>query len=223
MRRLWFPLALGILGVAVLCALGTWQLRRLAWKEGVLATIDARIAAEPVGLPASPDPEADLYLPVAVTGALGGEEVRVLTSVAGEGPGYRVISVLTTGDRRVLADLGFVTEEGADAPRTVPSVAIAGNLHWPDEADSWTPPAEGPLWFARDVGAMAEALGTEPVLVVARTIGPPLGTTPLPVSSEGIPNDHAVYAATWFGLAAAWAAMSALLIRRTRRAARPTA
>jgi surfeit locus 1 family protein len=216
MRRLAFPILLGLLGIAVLCALGTWQLRRLAWKESVLARIDERIAAATVDLPAAPDPEAE-YLPVAVTGALGGEEVRVLTSVAGKGPGYRVVSVLTTGDRRVLADLGFVPEAEADAPRTVPAVAITGNLHWPDEADSWTPPAEGPLWFARDVPAMAEALGTEPVLVVARSVDPPLGTTPLPVTSVGIPNDHAVYAATWFGLAAAWAAMSALLIRRTAR------
>ncbi|GAB5433712.1 MAG: hypothetical protein EpisKO_30820 [Epibacterium sp.] len=28
-----------------------WQLQRLAWKEGVLAEIETRIAAEPVALP----------------------------------------------------------------------------------------------------------------------------------------------------------------------------
>ena len=34
-------------GLAVLCALGSWQVQRLYWKEGLLAKIDERIAAEP--------------------------------------------------------------------------------------------------------------------------------------------------------------------------------
>ena len=34
-------------GLAVLCALGAWQVQRLYWKEGLLATIDARITADP--------------------------------------------------------------------------------------------------------------------------------------------------------------------------------
>ena len=38
--------------------LGVWQVQRLAWKQGVIADIDARIQPAPVALPASPDPEA---------------------------------------------------------------------------------------------------------------------------------------------------------------------
>ncbi len=219
LRRIWFPVLMGVVGVAVLLALGTWQLRRLEWKNGIVAEINFRIGAAPVGLPAAPSPEADPYLPVTVTGALGGEEARVLTSQAGEGPGYRVVSVLTTGDRRVLVDLGFVPEAEADAPRAAGSVAVAGNLHWPDETDSFTPAPDlgRNIWFARDVPRMAEALGTEPVLVVARSVEPPLGTTPVPVDASSIRNDHWEYAVTWFSLAAVWAGMSALLVRRSAR------
>lgn len=222
MRRIWFPLALGIVGVAILCALGAWQVRRLAWKEAALAEIEARIAAVPVALPAAPDPAADRYLPVTVTGALGGEEALVLTAVADVGPAYRVVSALTTGDRRVLVDLGYVLEDGRAGPRMAEAVTVTGNLHWPDEVDGWTPPPdpEAGLWFARDVPAMASALGTEPVMVVARAVeGADLGVTPLPVGTEGIPNDHLSYAVTWFGLAAVWAAMSALLARRAAKGA----
>lgn len=217
LRRIWFPVAMGVVGVAVLLALGAWQLRRLEWKTAVVHEIDARVAAPPVSLPAAPDAQADRYLPVTVTGALGGEEARVLASRAGEGPGFRVVSVLTAGDRRVLVDLGFVPEAEADSPRVAEEVTVTGNLQWPDETDGFTPAPDGgrDIWFARDVPAMAEALGTEPVLVVARELEPDLGTTPLPVDSSAIRNDHLQYALTWFSLAAVWAVMSALLVRRS--------
>jgi surfeit locus 1 family protein len=222
MRRFWFPILLGVVGVAVLCALGAWQLRRLAWKEGVLAEIDARIAAAPVALPAAPDPAADRFLPVTVAGALGGEEALVLTSLADLGPGFRVVSVLTAGDRRVLVDLGYVPEAARDETRVAEAVTVTGNLHWPDEADSWTPAPDldDRLWFARDVPAMAAALDAETVLVVARDVaGADLGTIPVPVTSANVPNDHLGYAVTWFGLAAVWAAMSAVLVRRAAQGA----
>ena len=216
--RLWFPILMGVVGVALLLALGTWQLRRLAWKEAVIADIDARILAAPVDLPAVPDPEADRYLPVIVTGALGGEEAPVLVSLPGEGPGYRVITAMTAGDRRILVDLGFVTEAEKNTARMAERVTVTGNLQWPDETDGYTPaPDASNIWFARDVPLMAERLGTEPILIVARGIeGADLGTTLLPVDSSAIRNDHLGYAITWFVLAGLWAVMSALLVWRNR-------
>lgn len=220
MRRLIFPAILGLGGCAILIALGVWQLQRLAWKTAILAEIDSRIAAAPVDLPDAPDPARDEYLPVTVTGALGGVEARVLTSVKDRGPGFRVVSVLTAGDRTLLVDLGFVPETARDANRMAESVTVTGNLLWPDEVDRWTPAPDLPagLWFARDLPAMAQALGTESLLVVARDLsGADLGVSPLPVTSAGIPNDHRGYALTWFGLAAVWAAMSGYLMWRVAR------
>lgn len=219
MRRIAFPLILGMVGCAILIGLGVWQLQRLAWKEAILAEIGARIGADPVDLPAAPAQAEHPYLPVAVTGALGGEELHVLTS--GNGAGYRVISALTTGDRRVMVDLGFVGLEGKDAPRMAPQVTVTGNLHWPDEVDGWTPAPDraANTWFARDVDAMAAALNTEPVLIVARDIaGADLATDPLPIDTGAIRNDHLEYAITWFLLALVWAGMSLYLILRTLRA-----
>jgi surfeit locus 1 family protein len=134
-----------------------------------------------------------------------------------------VISALTTGDRRVMVDLGFVPEADKDLPRMAESVTVAGNLHWPVETDGWTPEPdlERGIWFARDVGAMAEALGTEAMLVVARDVsGADLGVTPLPIDSAGIANDHREYAITWFSLAVVWAVMSGVLVWRAARADR---
>ena len=52
MRRILFLLLIGLLGTGTLVSLGVWQLQRLAWKEDMLARIDARIGAAPV--PPSP-------------------------------------------------------------------------------------------------------------------------------------------------------------------------
>ena len=220
LRRIWFPVVMGIAGCAVLIALGTWQLRRLEWKEAILAEIDARIAAAPVELPAAVDPARDRYMPVTVTGALGGEELHVLTSVKDVGPGYRVISVLTAEDRRILVDLGFVPETAKDTPRMAESVTVTGNLHWPEETDRWTPDpdTDAGIWFARDVARMSGVAGAEDLLIVARDVsGADLGVTPLPIDSAGIPNDHLNYAITWFSLALVWAVMAGALIWRAAR------
>ena len=43
MKRVILPLLFGMLGCAILLKLGFWQLDRLAWKQALLADIDARI------------------------------------------------------------------------------------------------------------------------------------------------------------------------------------
>lgn len=215
------PLIFGILGVAVLVALGKWQVDRLAWKEGVIADIEARIGAEPLALPEAPDPAADRYLPVEVSGLVAPDTLRVLVSQKRVGAGYRLISALDTGPRRVLLDRGFVSVD-ADIPEPPGStVSVTGNLHWPDDRLDTTPENDvaGNMWFARDVAQMADVLETEPVLVIAREVTPPEpGVSPLPVDTSGIPNDHLEYAVTWFSLAVIWAAMTAFFIRRQMRA-----
>ncbi|KAA9008064.1 SURF1 family protein [Histidinibacterium aquaticum] len=215
MRRLIFPVLLGLVGCAILIALGNWQVQRLQWKTGILEEIEGRIGAEPVPLPAAVEEEPDRFLPVTVSGEIAGEGLRVLVTPEGLGPGYRRILPFDTGERRVLLDAGWVPLEGGALPEG--EIEVTGNVHWPEEVDRWTPDPDGDLWFARDVGPMAEALNTDPVMVIARDLSTPAGLTPLPVGTEGIPNDHLEYAITWFSLALVWAIMSVYLVVRTAR------
>lgn len=221
MRRIGVPLLFGVFGVAILLSLGIWQMQRLAWKQAVIAEIDARIGAAPVGLPAAPDAEADRYLPVRVSGRLTGEELDVLVSRKQIGPGYRVISAMVTDDgRRVLVDRGFLPEDARGLPRVVGDIEVTGNLLWPEEVDGFTPApdAKRKIWFARDLPAMAAALKTEPLLIVARSDTKD-GIEAMPVDSSAIPNDHLNYAITWFLLALVWSGMTVLLVwRMTRKA-----
>ncbi|MEO1748908.1 MAG: SURF1 family cytochrome oxidase biogenesis protein, partial [Pseudomonadota bacterium] len=46
----WLVVLAALPALAVLIALGTWQVQRLAWKEGLLANIDARLSAEPMAI-----------------------------------------------------------------------------------------------------------------------------------------------------------------------------
>jgi len=217
----------GVAGVAVLIGLGAWQAKRLAAKEALIARLDQRLAADPVALPLPPDPVRDAFLRVRVTGRIGGGELHVLTSLIPYGPGFRVIVPLTDASGRVvLVDLGYVPEAMKDAgTRPAGPVEVVGTLYWPDETDGFTPAPdrEANIWFARDLRPMAEALGTEPLLIVAERHGGSPGETlgggewPKPLRlGVNLANNHLQYAITWFSLALIWAVMSALLVRRER-------
>lgn len=219
--RMILPLLFGLIGAAVLVSLGVWQLQRLAWKEGILADIAQRMQSAPVDLPPTPDPARDGFLPVTAEGDFTGEALDVLVSRREIGAGYRVIGVFVTGARRVLVDRGFVVVEGRGAGHGAQAgIAVTGNLHWPDEIDSYTPPPDAAtgVWFARDVPAMARALDTEPVLIVARSDTGD-GIEAMPVGDAGIPNNHLGYAVQWFLMAAVWLGMTALYLWRIRRKA----
>ena len=219
--RLISALLFGILGVAVLCGLGTWQVMRMYEKraqlEGILAGISSPV--EPV--PLHPDPATDRYRPVFADGRFTGETLYVLSGQPEIGAGVRVISVMETTDhRRILIDRGFLPEDQKTRPLTVTDARITGNLMWPQDADSYTPPpdAKTGLWFARDAQAMAAKLNTEPTFIVAREpTGDGIQAIPVDVSS--IPNNHWGYAITWFLLAGAWVLMTVGLVWRIRRSA----
>ncbi|WP_391481478.1 SURF1 family protein [Nereida sp. NH-UV-3] len=214
-------LVLGFVGIAILLTLGNWQMNRLAWKEGVLTEIDARIAGPVSELPQTPDPTRDRFAPVQVSGNYTGEHLRVLVSQKQVGAGYRHIAVLVTSAGRIMIDRGFQSLLDDQAPRLTGDVAVEGNLHWPSEVDGYTPEPDlaKNIWFARDVDAMAKALNTRPVLVIARAVAPTdPAVSPLPVSSDAIPNDHLNYAITWFSLAIVWLGMTGFVVwRMTRR------
>lgn len=218
-RRMIMPLLFGLFGAAVLVSLGVWQVQRLHWKAAVLAQIDSRIGAAPVDVPGTPDPVADRFLPVKVAGHFTSENIDVLVSRKEFGAGYRVIAVMETlTGRRLLVDRGFLVEAARGLPRVTTDVEVTGNLLWPQEVDGFTPAPDSKtgVWFARDLPAMAKALNTEPILVVARSDTGDM-IEPLPVDSSTIPNDHLNYAITWFSLAIVWVGMTALLLWRIRR------
>ena len=224
MGRLVFLMTFGLIGTAILIGLGVWQVQRLGWKQDLLARIETQIAAHPVSLRDATTPNFQRYAPVEATGTFGTDHIRMLASRRTTGAVYRVIRPFDAdGFGAILVDTGWVPDgtEIANAPQV--RLSIVGNLDAPNETDSFTPAPDldKNLWFARDVPAMAEALGTEPILLVLRDAPEiDLGVTPWPVDTAGIPNDHLQYAITWFSLAAIWVLMTGYFVLRTHRGPR---
>ena len=216
-RSVAFAVILGLAGAGVLGALGVWQLQRLEWKQGIISGAEAMMADAPIALPATLDPVSDRYRAVSVTGRFTGQEAHVLTSTREMGPGFLVIAAFETGGRRILIDRGFVPESEKTAPREPKEAVVTGNLNWPDDVNSSTPPhdAERAIWYGRDLAGIASLLDTEPVLVIARADTGD-GIIPQPVTTAGFRNDHFNYAVTWFSLAAVWLGMTGYLLWRIR-------
>ena len=222
--RIAAPILFGVLGTAALLMLGAWQISRLQWKEARIAEMDSRLKAPAVDLPATVGPKTHDFRKVRVRGSFReGRQAAFLTSQKPDGPGYRIITAFAAEDgRAILIDRGYVPEAMRnEIPPPQTSLIIEGVLRWPDETTTMTPAPdlELGLWFARDVPALAAALATEPILVVA-TGGGEAGADDWPRRSPpriNPPNDHLEYAITWFSLAAIWAVMGVLLVRRERR------
>jgi len=221
LKRMIFPLLLGLCGGGILLALGNWQVQRMGWKRHVLAQIHTQIIRPPVPLgPISPKRAHQKYLSVTISGTLAGGRLRVLTSRGDFGPGFRIIARLDSDNGPLLVDLGFVPD-GRKTP-TLPKgkIRVIGNILWPEETDKYTPApnAAEDMWFARDVPKMAATLGSLKMMVVARRIDPEIpGIYPWPLDGADIPNNHFQYAITWFSLAALWLGMTGYWLWRIRQ------
>lgn len=221
MRKLIFPILLGVAGCATLLWLGFWQLDRLTWKEDILADINTRLAAAPVPLSLTASRANDNYRGVIVVGRPTGDELHVLVSGTEAGTGFRVVSKFQMqSGPEIMVDLGLLALDNKAAAPATDLTEIQGNLIWPDDKNTSTPEPDLALntWFARDVVDMSRHLNTLPIMIVARSssVADPR-ITPLPLNTANIKNDHLNYAITWFLLAAVWAAMTLFLIRRTRQ------
>lgn len=221
-RRMILPALFGLIGTAILVSLGVWQLDRAGQKAALVADMEARLVGAPGVLPETPAPEADNYRPVQVEGAFLPGQTFVLSALKGQGPGFRVIGVFETdAGRRILVDRGFLPEvQRAELPAPVATPhVLVGNLQWPNDADSFTPDYDTArdLFFARDIGPLANHLGAEPVMLVLSASQPPHPQIrPMPVDGVSIPDNHMGYAVQWFLMALAWVGMTVFFLWRIR-------
>jgi surfeit locus 1 family protein len=208
---------------AVLIALGTWQIERKAWKEGLIAAVTQRLGGAPADLPARESwgrlvRDNDEFRRVRFAAEFDhGHEALVYASGSAfrsdaAGRGYWVFTPARLKDGGiVIVNRGFVPE-GRQNPNARSegqirgTVDIVGALRWP-ETRSWFTPRDDPahnLWFLRDHRAIAAAKGVDAVapFYVEQEAPVPSGGVPHPSALKAnLRNDHLQYAVTWYGLA----------------------
>jgi surfeit locus 1 family protein len=222
LRLLLWPGLMATAMLAVLLALGTWQVERLHWKRGILAQIARAEAAPAVPMPAEPEP----YTKVQATGRLRGElsatygaEVRDTSSGPQLGTYLIVPLELEEGDA-VLVDRGWVPEQ---RPRAIAlpggDVTLEGYVR-PGDVQGMFSATDNPAtrqFYTLDPGAIAAALHLPRVssfVLVAMGPAPPERYPDPARHLPQPPNNHLSYAITWYGLAVALAVIFVLWARK---------
>lgn len=216
-----------LLALAALLSLGTWQVERLQWKEGLLADIAERRAAAPVALSeietllrAGGDIE---YRRVSATGTFDHQKERHFFATFQGSTGFYVYTPMTLADGRILfVNRGFVPYERKE-PATRPAGEVTGEQTITGYARSRLsakPSTIVPdndiaknIFYWKDFDAMVASAGLDasraiPLFVDADTsVANPGGWPKGGVTQFDLPNSHLQYAVTWYGLAAALVAV----------------
>jgi surfeit locus 1 family protein len=225
-------------GFAVLCALGTWQVYRLQWKENLIEQVESRIASPPEPLAQIEDEWADTgdvdFQPVSLSGIFDHSAEQYYYNTWKGQAGWNVYTPLRlAGGRTVIINRGFVPDRLRD-PSTRPQglvedeQPITGLARNPPPAkpNSFMPdnePGKG-IFFWKSLDEMAAAAGLEEYALVPFFVdaggsetpgGWPLGGT----TRVSFPNNHLQYAITWYGLALALLAVGIAFLRSRRSGA----
>lgn len=216
-----FSIIFGMIFVLFFClftGLGIWQVQRLAWKNDLIARIDERIH-----LPAGyAPPKAQWpgitasccdYMPVRVTGRFLNDKEVLVTTLTAEGTGYWLLTPFEIADGSIIfVNRGFVPMDSKDqATRTaglIDNETTINGIMRMGEKNGFYPrrnDAAADRWYTRELPAMAKARGLEDVApyFIDADKTPNIGGVPIGgLTVISFPNNHFVYAVTWFALAA---------------------
>ncbi len=230
-------IAAGLALFALFCGLGVWQLQRLAWKEALIARVEARTHAAPTAAPGPAawraiSAKADEYRRMRVSGTFENDRETLVQAVTAAGPGFWVMTPLRTeAGYTVVINRGFVpTAQAARRAGLIQGPATVTGLLRVSEPHGGFLRANQPAanrWYSRDVATIAQARGlgdAAPYFIDADATPNPGGWPRGGMTVVRFRNSHLAYALTWFGLAAmvalrgAWPAAAARW-RRSRSGA----
>ena len=225
-------LGLLLAAVALTCsALGVWQVQRRAWKNDLIARVEARLSQPPATLPAAATWTAlgkdDEYRRLTASGRFLHDKEVLVTASTERGPGYWVLTPLAQADgTAVFINRGFVTSDYRD-PASRPLSLTAGDttvtgLLRLSEAESWILRQNDPAqnrWYRRTPDQFGAARGLDGVapFFIDADATPNAGGWPVGgLTQVRFPNNHLMYAITWFALAA-MAVWGVVYVLRTGR------
>lgn len=213
-----------IIGIAVLCALGTWQVKRLFWKEALIAEVEERTAQPPVALDAFLQSQTDKenwpYSPVTTQGVYDhSKEVYFFTTSIEGRSGWNVHTpMLLDNGKYLIVNRGFVPYDMQEPEKRAEGQVtgkqqLAGLVRVPEteKPNGWFPendPEKRELYW-RDYDVFTDLMGKGegrefvPLFVDADNAPIPGGFPKGGTTIIAFSNSHLQYAVTWYGLALA--------------------
>lgn len=229
--------ALSLAGIAILCGLGTWQVQRLEWKDGIIARLEQEYARmkdgnAPLTSAARLNELADEETPVAigkVRGRLLRNEAVLLGPRTLEGrAGYHLLVPMELPDQSVLiANTGWVDvlwqDNLEDRMSVLPSetITVSGVIRKADwnSFTSANSPSNN-LWFRPDVNEIARVKNLPqpyPFMIFVSASQPALNDV-TPIEEDWLPrNKHLQYALFWYAMAAALAGVFGFYIKSRKQ------
>lgn len=209
-----------LIGVGVLCTLGTWQVQRLHWKNGIIAALEKDYAALESNRAAMLPPSRleslrDEPQPLAIgklRGTLMREDALLLGPRTESGrAGYHLLIPLRLDEKIMLINTGWVDAIWKDDLQSrlvfIPKepVTVTGVVRQPDWSSfaSKNSPAND-AWFRADTEEIAAAKNLDnvyPFILYASATSPPLHDV-TPIDEHWLPrNKHLQYALFWYAMA----------------------
>jgi surfeit locus 1 family protein len=196
---------LWVAAIVALLALGTWQVQRRAWKLDLIARVEAGLRAAPIAAPATAGPD-DVYRRVVASGSFIGGKDSFVQALTVRGPGWWVMTPFQTEDGRIIiVNRGYLPERRVGpVPNTHLTVTGLVRANEPGGGFLRSNDPAADRWYSRDVGAIAARRGigrVAPYFIDAdgarNAANQPVGG----LTVVSFPNNHLVYAITWYTLA----------------------
>jgi surfeit locus 1 family protein len=195
------PATLTILGVGVLCALGTWQLQRLDWKQGLIT----QSALPAVTISDSAALDGDLHFRrVQISGSYVPEAQLLVEPVIGTGHVYNAFNL--PGGTIIWVNRGVIaTSDYQEAPVPAPAGThnLTGLLSRTPEPSMFKPPndPQAKIFYSVNTAEMSQAFdlvdSAEFILYLEET-----DEAALTAFQPELRNNHLQYAMFWYGMAA---------------------
>lgn len=220
-----------ILSMAILCALGFWQVQRLHWKMDLLRTLDVEAAKDPAAIRMEFTdliPQRNFHRGTVSGHYLNDREIALGPRTRDGVPGYHILTpfMLENGGI-VLVNRGWVPLDKKDAAYRPESLVsgntwVSGTIRTPEHANPFVPgnEPEKEQWFRVNLAQMAAARRLEklaPILFYANATPEEVLYPAKDVLNVRPPNDHLSYALFWFTMAGVLGAIYVMrfLVSRT--------
>ena len=215
-RPLLWPSIFSVIIFAILFSFGTWQVKRLFWKEALIERYTTQSQSNPIKNPSKLDSSINEFKSVEFTGSFLHKNEIYITGKTYEGnAGFHVITPFNlSNDKIILINRGWVSEGYRNPEKRKFSlvegqIILKGIIRYPQKKGYFVPENDGKngFWFTIKPNEINKFINLPSNKVInnyyidALRQGEKL-TLPIGVTGKlKLRNQHLSYAITWYGLA----------------------